>query len=198
MRAAIYARVSTDDGRQTVDNQIGELRTYAAHKQWHVVSEYTDQASGAKGKEKRPGFAQLFKDANRGKFDVVLVWSLDRFTREGIGPAVTSIAELKKQGVEFHSYTEPLLQTSGPHAELICALLAYFAQFERERIADRIRAGVRRAQEQGKHCGRTRDESSRTKVLQLRAEGKSLTQISTLAGVAQSTVCRILRENKAA
>lgn len=198
MRAAIYTRVSTDDGRQTADNQRLELESFAAARGWQIVENYTDQMSGAKGRDQRAGYAQLFKDANQAKFDVVLVWALDRFTREGIGPALLAIEELEKQGIEFHSYTEPILQSTGPHSPIMRAMVAFIGDFERKRNTERIRAGVRRAQAAGIHCGRTRNAAIRAKVQELRASGKTLRQIATLTGIAHPTVCRYLKEKKAA
>jgi len=198
MKVALYTRVSTDDGRQTLENQEVELERFAAASGWEIVARYSDQASGGKGKKNRPGYRQLFEDANRRKFDVVLVWKLDRFTREGTLAALTAIAELAKCGVGFHSYTEPLMQTTGAAAELIVAMHSFFARYEHDLIAERIRAGIARAQAAGIHCGRRANGASRSTVLRLRGEGLSLNAIASQAGIHVSTVCRYLKETKAA
>jgi DNA invertase Pin-like site-specific DNA recombinase len=198
MRAAIYSRVSTDDGRQTLDNQIAELERFALARGWEIAARYSDQASGTKGKKERPGYGQLFADAHRRKFDVVLVWKLDRFTREGTLAALSAIRDLGQQGVCFHSYTEPFLSTTGPAADLVLSIYTAFASYEAGLIAERIRAGVRRAQAAGIHCGRRANEDMRTTALRLRQEGLSLTAIAHKTGIHISTVCRYLKEKNAA
>lgn len=198
MRVATYSRVSTDDGRQTIENQEIELERFAAARGWEIVARYSDQASGGKGKKSRPGFHQLLSDANRRKFDVVLVWKLDRFTREGTHAALTAIADLASSGVAFHSYTEPMIQTTGPAGEVMLAIIAAFAKYEHDLIAERIRAGVARAQAAGIHCGRRANDQARATVLRLRDQGLSLNAIAHQSGCHVSTVCRYLKETKAA
>jgi len=198
MRVAIYTRVSTDDGRQTTENQLAELERFAAARGWEIAARYSDQASGGKGKNGRPQYRQLFIDANRRQFDAVLVWKLDRFTREGTLAALTAIAELAASGVGFHSYSEPLMQTTGPAGELILAMHSFFAKYEHDLIAERIRAGISRAQAAGIHCGRRANDQARAAVKRLKAEGLSLTAIANQTGCHVSTVCRYLKETKAA
>src|SRR5882757_5064948 len=105
MRIAIYARVSTNDKGQDPENQLRELRAWCANAGHQVVHEYIDQESGRKGAHKRKHFAALFDDAAKRKFDCVLFWALDRFTREGMATTVAYLQRLAEHGVSFHSYT---------------------------------------------------------------------------------------------
>ena len=104
MTAAIYARVSTRDKGQTNDNQLLELRAFAERLGYPIYREYRDQESG--GTAERPQFQQLLADAHQRRFDVVLFWSLDRFSREGVGETLTHLPRLNVAGVPFKSFTE--------------------------------------------------------------------------------------------
>lgn len=193
-RVAIYTRVSTDDNRQTVENQLRDLKRYAKFKKWRIVAEYSDKASGTKAD--RPGYRRLMEDAKKGNFEVVLVWRLDRFTRAGARAALAAIEELNNADVLFHSFNEPMFQTTGPLRDVFVSLIAAIAQYERDLISERSRAGVRRAQAEGKHCGRPAKFGIRHKVLKLRKRKLSLSVIATQLGVHVSTVCRILKAEK--
>ena len=128
MKVALYARVSTRDGRQFTQNQLDGMRRYALFRGWEIVREYVDRATGSKGAAGRDELAALMADAYARHFDVVLVWALDRFTREGVLEAFQYIARLKASGVEFRSVTEEHFQTSGPAGELFLAVAAWMAK----------------------------------------------------------------------
>lgn len=194
MRAAIYTRVSTDDKRQSVETQLTDLRNFADFKQWRIMHEYTDKISGRT--DDRPGYQQLKADAAKGKFDVVLVWKLDRLTRQGASKALAAIQYFNECGVLFHSYTEPMFQTTGPLRDIIVSVVAAIAQYERDLISERSRAGIRRAQAAGVHCGRPPMFGIRQKVLSLRRKQLSLSAIANQTGIHVSTVCRILKEER--
>lgn len=98
--------MSTKDKRQDVENQLAQLREFCERQGYVIHDEYMDDESGTKGKRERDGFARLFEDAGKRKFDVVLVWSLDRFTREGIQKTIFYLQQLDALGVNFKSYTE--------------------------------------------------------------------------------------------
>ena len=149
LRAALYARVSTDT--QTTDNQILELRDHASRQGWTVAGEYIDQGvSGSK--ETRPALDRLMADARRRNFDAVLVWRLDRFGRS-LRHVVTAIDELQARGVVFISLNEGI-DLSTPAGRLQLHILSALAQFERDRIRERIHAGLHRARVQGRRLGR--------------------------------------------
>jgi DNA invertase Pin-like site-specific DNA recombinase len=147
-RAALYARVSTDT--QTTDNQVIELRDYAARQEW-TTEEYIDQGiSGSR--ESRPALDRLMSDARRRRFDVVICWRLDRFGRS-LRHIVTALDELHARGISFVSLGEGI-DLSTPAGKLQLHILAALAEFERGRIKERIHAGLTRARAEGKRLGR--------------------------------------------
>lgn len=150
MRAAIYVRVSTFD--QNPENQRGELRRYIDARGWQA-KEYCDIGiSGSK--DKRPALDLLVKDARRRKFDVLVVWKMDRLGRN-LRHLVTLLEELQSLGIAFVSLGEGIDCTT-PAGKLQMHILAAIAEFERGRIAERVRLGMARAKGQGKHLGRPR------------------------------------------
>jgi len=166
IRTAIYARVSTTDKGQDTDNQLVQLRDYCTRRGFQVVGEYMDQASGKTSD--REAFKRLFEDASRRVFDVVLVWALDRFTREGVLETFEHVRRLTKYGIAFESYTEQHFRTTGPAGELMLAIAAWIAKQERIRISDRTKAGLARARRQGKVPGRPKRVFRRDEVIRLR------------------------------
>jgi DNA invertase Pin-like site-specific DNA recombinase len=155
MRVAIYARVSTDDSGQDPENQLGELRAWCAAAGHAVSREYIDFQSGRKGANKRRQFATLFDDAAKRKFDCVLFWALDRFSREGMAQTIIHLQRLSSFGVAFHSYTEPHLATDNELVRnILLALLSSLAEVEAQKISERTRAGMSRARAKGIKIGR--------------------------------------------
>src|SRR5688572_29222424 len=151
MRAAIYTRVSTH--QQTPENQTLALEQYAAARGWTITARYCDPGiSGTK--ECRPQLDALMADARRRRFDVVLVWKLDRFGRN-LRHLITAIAELAAVGIQFASLNESI-DTATPSGRLMLNLLGSFAEFERDRIAERVSAGLYRARAAGRRLGRPR------------------------------------------
>ena len=147
-RAAIYARVSTAD--QTCDNQLLELHRYITARGWTVV-DYVDQGiSGAK--DRRPALDTLLADARRRRFDVLVVWRLDRLGRN-LRHLVTLLEEVQTLGIAFVSLAEGIDATT-PAGKLQMHILAAIAEFERARIAERVRAGLARARAHGQRLGR--------------------------------------------
>jgi DNA invertase Pin-like site-specific DNA recombinase len=162
MRIAIYARVSTDDRGQDPENQLRQLRQWCASAGHEIAHEYIDRESGRKGVNGRKQFAVLFEDAHRRKFDCVLFWALDRFTREGMVPTIMHLQQLASYGVGFHSYTEAHLATDNELIRnILLALLASLAKVEAQKISERTRAGMARARAQGKRIGRPLPSSRR-------------------------------------
>jgi DNA invertase Pin-like site-specific DNA recombinase len=143
MRVAIYARVSTDDKGQDPENQLRELRAWATNSGHSISREYIEHESGRKGTDKRKQFAALFDDAARRKFDCVLFWALDRFSREGMTQTIIHLQRLSSYGVAFHSYTEPHLATDNELVRnILLALLSSLAKVEAQKISDRTKAGM--------------------------------------------------------
>src|SRR5229473_2338331 len=148
MKAAIYARVSTVD--QEPENQLAEVRRYVEARGWTAV-EYVDRGvSGAK--DRRPALDQLVTDAKRRRFDVVVCWRLDRLGRN-LKHLITLLEELQVLGVAFVSLAEGIDATT-PAGKLQMHILGAIAEFERERIRERVMAGLQRARSQGKRLGR--------------------------------------------
>lgn len=183
-RVAIYARVSKDDGSQDAANQVDQLRAWCAATGHEIAHEYVDQISGSKGADKREHFARLFDDAHKRRFDIVLCWALDRFSREGMVPTIMHLQRLATAGVGFHSYTEPLLSTDNEMVrDIVLAVMAAMAKQERVRLIERTKAGMRRARSQGKVIGRPRvGHGVEAAVRAALANGASLRAAASAAG----------------
>ncbi|MDO7875553.1 recombinase family protein [Hymenobacter sp. ASUV-10] len=188
MTAALYARVSTRDKGQTNDNQLHELRAFAERLGYTVYQEYCDQESG--GTAERPAFQQLFLDAHQRRFDVVLFWSLDRFSREGVTETLNHLQRLGAAGVQFKSFTEQYLDSTGVFKDAIVAILAAIAKQERVRFSERIKAGQARS---SKKPGRpTLDAAKVAELRRLREEGLSFKKIQVATGVPVATMHKYL------
>lgn len=157
MKIAIYARVSTEE--QTTSNQCASLEKYAAALGSEVIEVYEDVVSG--GDANRPAFRRMMGDAARHKFDVVLIWALDRFSREGILNTLNYLKKLRSHNVSLKSLQESWLDTRDEGmGELIIAIFAWAAKMERTKISDRTKAGLKGAVNVGK---RGRDKKPRKK-----------------------------------
>jgi DNA invertase Pin-like site-specific DNA recombinase len=156
MKAAIYARVSTTD--QTCENQRLELRRYAEARGWTVTREYVDEGVSV-AKERRPALDALVKDAKRRRVDVVVCWRLDRLGRN-LRHLVTLLDELHGLGIAFVSLGEGIDCTT-PAGKLQLHILAALAEFERERIRERVVAGLARVKSNGQRLGRPEKSSQK-------------------------------------
>lgn len=185
VRTLIYARVSVVDSE--VENQLVQLRQYAAAQNWQIVEEVVDVASGSKSDKERPGLAKVFLYAHQRKFDTLLIWALDRLTREGSRETIRYLTQLESLDIRWVSYTEPFLSTIGPFSDCIVTLLAALAKQERLRISERTKAGMARAAACGKQIGRPKTS---TKIIQrakeLRAGRLSYAQIGAELGLSRS------------
>ena len=150
-RAALYLRVSTDG--QTTENQRLALEAVAQHRHWQVVKVYEDAGiSGAKGRDKRPAFDTMLKDALRRRFDVLMFWSIDRIGRS-TATVAGALAELEAAGVAIYADKEGMDATT-PHGKAMLQMAAVFAELERGMVRERVIAGLNRARAQGKALGR--------------------------------------------
>jgi len=190
VRAAIYVRVSTADGRQDTDNQLAELRRFAETQDWQIVEEYLDHESG--GKAHRARFRRMFADAAQRKFDVLVFWALDRLTREGALETLQYLNQLSEYVVGFRSLREPYLDSCGLFKEAVIAILGAIAKQERLRISERVTAGLNRARAKGTRSGRPIGRPPavfrRDEALELRQGGLSWRQIASKLGVGMTTV----------
>jgi len=183
---ALYARVSTLD--QSCEMQLQDLRRYVAR--FGRSREYVEiGVSGAQ--RRRPQLDSLMKDARKRLFDVVLVWKFDRFARS-VKHLVDSLEEFRALGIDFISFTEGV-DTTTPSGELLFHIMGAVAQFERDLIAERVRAGIAHARAMGKRIGRPRAPINAAEVQQLRSEGSSLRSIAGRLGVPVSRVRRALK-----
>ena len=191
MRVALYARVSTRDKQDTM-NQLAQLRQFVATQHgWHVAHEYIDRASGKRSD--REQFTQMFQDASQRRFDLVLFWSLDRFSREGVRETLNYLTRLDAVGVGFRSYTEQYLDSCGLFKDAVLAILATIAKQERVRLSERVRAGLARARREGRVGGRPRLVIDRQRVAQMRHAGATLQQIADKFDCSIGTVYGLLR-----
>lgn len=158
LKAAIYVRVSTD--KQDANNQLNQLRPFCDRVGYTVVQEYVDVISGSR--DSRPAYNQLFKDAHKRKWDVVVFWSLDRFSRSGTLFTLQKLKELEGLRIEWESYQEQYFRTTGPFKDVLISMLATIAKMERDRISERTKAGLARARAEGKVLGRPKGQKDKT------------------------------------
>lgn len=190
MRVALYARTSTDDGRQELTNQTRELHEYAKRMGWTVVAEYLDQVSGRKAD--RPHLKKALADGRKRKFDVLLFWSLDRLSREGVLKTLLILNQLTGYGVKYRSLQEQWIDSLGAFSDAIVGILATVAKFEADRMSNRVRSGLARAKAEGKVLGRPKAVLDRRKLAAMRNEGMSLREIAAATGKSAMTIQRIL------
>ncbi len=189
-RIAIYARVSTTD--QSTESQLLDLRRYTRERGWQIFKEYCD--NGVSGtKDSRPALNELMNSAKKRKFDVVLVWRFDRFARS-TKHLILALEEFRNLGIDFVSYQENI-DTSSPLGSAIFTIISAVAQLERDIIAERVKAGLRRAVENGKKLGRPKAEVPKGEIYRLHSHGLSLRQIATQLNISKSTVARYLTQS---
>jgi putative DNA-invertase from lambdoid prophage Rac len=187
MRAALYARVSTRD-QQTLGMQVDAMTAYISDRGWKAVTQVKDVGSGAKD---RPGRESLLKAARRREIDVIVVWRLDRWGRS-LPDLVVTLRELTGLGVGFVSLTEALDLTT-PTGRAMAGMVAVFAEFEREILGERVRAGIAQARKEGRPHGRPRTASRKAEeVIRLKAERFSHSEIARRLGIGRTSVRRIL------
>jgi len=186
-RVALYARVSTTD--QSTESQLLDLRRYVRERGWDIFKEYVDEGiSGTK--DSRPALNELMNDAKKRRFDVVLVWRFDRFGRS-TKHLILALEEFKNLGIDFVSYQENI-DTSSPLGSAIFTIISAVAQLERDIIAERVKAGLRRAKERGKRIGRPKISVDEGEIRQLRAGGHSLRKIAEQVGISHTKVAQII------
>jgi len=140
---AIYARVSTADRSQTVENQLRDLQAVALRQDWIIVATFTDEGiSGAKGRDKRPGYDALLKGVARKDFDLIASWSICRLGRS-LPDLVSLLGDIQSKGVDLYVHTQGL-DTSTPSGAMMFQMLSVFSSYERAMIRERVMAGLRR------------------------------------------------------
>ena len=190
LRAGLYARVSTHD-QQTLPMQNRAMREYAARRGWTVALQIKEVGSGASTRELRK---QLLEAARRRDIDAVIVWRLDRWGRS-VTDLLTTLQELEHLGVAFVSLTEALDLTT-PAGRAMAGLLSVFAEFERDILRERVRAGLAHARQNGKRLGRPPTAAQKaTRVRNLYSNNISKAEIARRLNIGRTSVRRILGES---
>ena len=192
-RAAIYSRTSTD--RQNTENQERELRDIAERSGCEIVNVYRDQGiSGAKGRDQRPAFDELCTDAMRRRFDVIMVWSVDRLGRS-LKDLVEFLADIHAAKVDLFLHQQGI-DTQTPGGKALFQMLGVFAEFERAMIRDRVNAGLARVRAEGKKLGRPKVAADTEAAIRTAIQAKEggLQKIARRFGVGTGTVQRIKAE----
>jgi DNA invertase Pin-like site-specific DNA recombinase len=188
LRVALYCRVSTNNGQQSPEMQLRELREYCQRRDWSIATEYIDAGiSGAK--EKRPELDRLMADAHRRRFDAVVVWKFDRFARS-VSHLLRALETFRALGIEFVSLSEQI-DTSTPMGKMVFTILGSVAELERSMIVERVKAGLRNARAKGKRLGRPAAIVDRARLASLRARGCSWRTIARQLGCSARTARRI-------
>lgn len=188
MRVAIYSRVSTFD--QSVEMQIFDLRRYCEQRGFDIYKEYCDEGiSGTK--DRRPALDELMADARKRKFGAVLCWRFDRFARS-TKHLIAALEEFRHLGIDFISYQENI-DTSSPLGKAIFTIISAISELERNIIVERVKAGIRRARENGKILGRPKRLNLNVEDLQkMRDQGLSFKKIGEKVNACPATIFHIL------
>jgi DNA invertase Pin-like site-specific DNA recombinase len=190
MRVAIYARVSTKDKGQDTENQLHQLRAFA-EQHGSIYKVYTDQESG--GKADRTEFKHLLLEAYQKKFDLVVFWRLDRFSREGALATLKYLKELKDHGVNYKSFTEPYLDSLGPFGDVIVSMLATIAAQDLIKISENTKAALAKKKAAGQKLGApTKGTEIIAQVKRLKEGGASNQVIARALKISPSTVAKYL------
>ena len=189
-RVGIYLRVSTN--WQTTENQRRELEAVAARSGWEIVGIYEDTGiSGAKGRDERPGFDRLLKDATARKINMIAAWSVDRLGRS-LQHLVGFLTDLRALGCNLYLHQQAL-DTSTPSGRAMFQMCGVFTEFERGMIRERVNAGLARARERGVKLGRRPVKASvEARIRELRSEGMGILKIGRTLGVGTSVVQRVV------
>jgi DNA invertase Pin-like site-specific DNA recombinase len=197
-RVALYARTSTD--RQTTDNQLRELRDIAERHGWEVVEVFEDQGiSGSKGRDQRPRLDALMRGIARKDFDLVAAWSVDRLGRSLID-LIGLLQELHGNKVDLYLHQQGV-NTTTPAGKALFQMMGVFAEFEREMIRERVRAGLAQVKATGKNkhgdevtIGRPRISAEKEqRIRELRAQGLGVLKVAKLVDCGVSVVQRVAR-----
>jgi DNA invertase Pin-like site-specific DNA recombinase len=192
IRAAIYLRVSRDD--QTTENQRLVLERVAQHRCWMIVQTYEDAGiSGAKGRDQRPAFDAVLKDAVRRRFDILLVWSIDRLGRSVLHVA-NALAELDAAGIRLYCDQQGI-DSSTPMGRAMIQMASIFGEQERSILRDRVMAGLERVRQQGKRLGRPKVSGKVEQTIRTHLKaGNGILKVARMVGCGSGTVQRVKRE----
>jgi DNA invertase Pin-like site-specific DNA recombinase len=192
LKVALYSRVSTQD--QKIDLQINDLRRYCEQRGLNIFKEYSDE--GVSGnKDRRPALDELMTDARKRKFDAVLCWRFDRFARS-TKHLITALEEFRHLSIEFISYQENI-DISSPLGKAVFTIVSAIAELERNIIIERVKAGIRRAKENGKRLGRPKRLNLNAEEIQkMRNQGLSFREIGLRVKACPASVYKTLQKSK--
>ena len=207
MRIAIYTRLSPNPEKDDTESQLRDLVKYAKDREWTIVKQYSDiHVSGSKKGKDRPQFAKMMEDAYKKEFDLLLFWSLDRLSREGVAETISYLNQLTDAGVGYRSYTEQYFDSCGIFKDVVIAVMATVAKQERVRLVERTKAGLALARARGKILGRPKTRVDSNVLAQLRSKGMTLEEIAAkytyrdskdrIRRVSYSTVSRLLTKRE--
>ena len=190
MKVACYARVSTHD-QQTLPLQLKAMEEYAKRREWTITERISEIGSGKD--DNRPKREELLKKAYRREIDAILVWKLDRWGRS-LADLVSTLKNLTELKVGFISLTEAIDLTT-PTGRALTGMLSVFAEFERDILRERIKAGIDQSRMNGKPHGRPRSALNKaSEIAKLHAEGISKSKIASTLGIGRTSVRRILSQ----
>ena len=186
---AIYVRVSTSE--QTTENQLIELVDICERNKWNITKVYDETVSGTKSINERPVLKQMLDDASRKKFQMVVVWSVDRVGRS-LKHLVSVMTHLDELGVDIYSYKQAI-QTNTSMGSMFFSLMGVMAQMETDIRKERQTIGIKRALSQGVKFGRRKvvDEDTELEIVELRHKGKTLRYIAKKTGISLGSVQKV-------
>lgn len=187
-RVALYTRISTSDGQQTVENQLRDLRLAGERLDWDIVATFADEGiSGAKGRDQRPGLDAMLKGIARKEFDMVASWSICRLGRS-LQHLVSILGDLDARSVDLYLHVQAI-DTSTPSGRAMFGMMGVFAEFERAMISERVKSGLARSTKKG---GRPRlDIDKQRHIERLLSGGLSINKTAKKLRVGVGTVHRI-------
>lgn len=202
MRTAIYARVSTpfslkkeedkQKQKQDIDNQLLPLNEFVSNKKWTLYKIYLDYASGKS--TDRPQFKMMMEDAFKAKFDIIVVWKIDRFARS-IRDFVNCIFELNQKGIRFIAMTQGIdTDKNNAGGVAFMQMLGVFAEFERSLIRERINASIANRKAKGEPIGRPRVDVEISSILKMLDAGLSIRYIAEVKNIDRNVIMRRLKE----
>lgn len=193
----MYTRLSPNPKKEDTINQERDLKEFAERSKWEVVEIYTDiNVSGTKKGIDRPQFKRMMADASKRRFDILLFWSLDRLSREGVYETHGYLKQLSNYGVEWKSFTEQYFDSLGMFKDAIISIMATLAKQERVRIVERTKAGLQTARDRGIVLGRPKVKVTIRDIDSLRTLGRSQREISKELKISPATVSRMIKEGK--
>ena len=197
-RVAIYTRISTADGQQTIDNQLRDLHLAAERMGWEITHHYSDEGiSGAKGRDRRPGLDAMLKGIARKEFEMVAAWSVCRLGRS-LQHLISLLGDLNSKNVDLYLHVQAL-DTSTPSGRAMFQMLGVFSEFERAMISERVKSSLARLREQGKVLGRKPlDPRTVEKIKTSLAQGISINATAKTLKIGVATVHRLKHKMAAA